>query len=147
MAMLPGGVLLDMPAFGLLAARLEHSLLGAGLLAWHAWLLQKGVLEINYFSLRSSRPSKRYLLACRAILWRIRHWSSSMSLNEVWEGAAGSPFYPTVSKERQFLVAFSLLLVGQFESAVMGTEYNGRYADWRLGFILTSLFGLSESPN
>ena len=42
-----------------------------------------------------------------------------MSLNEIWEGAAGSPFYPTVSKERQFLVAFCLLLVGQSKSVVM----------------------------
>ncbi len=36
-----------------------------------------------------------------------------MSLNEVWEGAAGSPFYPLVPKERQFLVGFSLLLIGE----------------------------------
>ena len=36
-----------------------------------------------------------------------------MSLNEVWEGAADSPFYPVVPKERQFLVGFSLLLTGQ----------------------------------
>lgn len=36
-----------------------------------------------------------------------------MSLNEVWEGAAGSPFYPLVSKDSQFLVGFSLLLAGE----------------------------------
>ena len=36
-----------------------------------------------------------------------------MSMNNAWEGAAGSPFYPVISKERQFLVGFSLLLVGQ----------------------------------
>ena len=35
-----------------------------------------------------------------------------MSLSEVWEGAAGSPFYPTVSKDKQFLVGFTLLLIG-----------------------------------
>lgn len=35
-----------------------------------------------------------------------------MSLNEVWVGASGSPFSPVVSKERQFLVGFTLLLVG-----------------------------------
>ena len=52
--MLPCGVskvLLDVAAFGkallLSAARLSHLLLGAGLLAWPALLLQKGVLEIN----------------------------------------------------------------------------------------------------
>ena len=41
-----------------------------------------------------------------------------MSLNEVWEGAAGSPFYPVVSKDRQFLVAFTLLLAGEFRVAI-----------------------------
>lgn len=35
-----------------------------------------------------------------------------MSLNEVWIGAAGSPFHPLVAKERQFLVGFTLLLIG-----------------------------------
>lgn len=35
-----------------------------------------------------------------------------MSLNDVWEGAAASPYYPAVPKERQFLVAFSLLFIG-----------------------------------
>lgn len=35
-----------------------------------------------------------------------------MSLNEVWVGAAGSPFHPFVAKERQFLVGFTLLLIG-----------------------------------
>lgn len=36
-----------------------------------------------------------------------------MSLNDVWEGAAGSPFYPAVSKDKQFLVGFTLLLIGE----------------------------------
>lgn len=47
-----------------------------------------------------------------------------MSLNEVWEGAAGSPFHPTVSKDKQFLVGFTLLLIA---------------------FVLTGLFGLNRS--
>ncbi|KAK0509255.1 hypothetical protein JMJ35_008626 [Cladonia borealis] len=47
-----------------------------------------------------------------------------MSLNEVWEGAAGSPFYPTVSKDKQFLVGSTLLLIA---------------------FVLTGLFGLNRS--
>lgn len=47
-----------------------------------------------------------------------------MSLNELWEGAAGSPFYPAVAKERQFLVAFTLLLTA---------------------FVLTGLFGLNPA--
>lgn len=36
-----------------------------------------------------------------------------MSLDEVWEAAAGNPFHPAVSKERQFLVGFTLLLTGK----------------------------------
>ena len=36
-----------------------------------------------------------------------------MSLNDAWEGAAGSPFYPLVSKDSQFSVGFGLLLIGK----------------------------------
>ncbi|MCJ1388695.1 ssDNA endodeoxyribonuclease [Xylographa bjoerkii] len=46
-----------------------------------------------------------------------------MSLNDVWEAAAGNPFYPVISKERQFTVGFILLFTA---------------------FILTGLFGLSR---
>ena len=45
-----------------------------------------------------------------------------MSLNEVWEAAAGSPFHPVVAKERQFLVALTLLSIGQFASEERGHE-------------------------
>ncbi|KAM5384469.1 hypothetical protein ACJZ2D_001505 [Fusarium nematophilum] len=34
------------------------------------------------------------------------------SLHEVWQAAAGSPFFPTVNKGSQFWVAFFLLLLG-----------------------------------
>ncbi|KAF9772606.1 hypothetical protein IL306_009669 [Fusarium sp. DS 682] len=34
------------------------------------------------------------------------------SLPEVWQAAAGSPFFPTVSKGSQFWVAFFLLFLG-----------------------------------
>lgn len=47
-----------------------------------------------------------------------------MSLLEVWEAAAGSPFQPTVSKENQLTLGFSLLL---------------------MGIILTGFFGLNRS--
>lgn len=40
-----------------------------------------------------------------------------MSLNEVWEAAAGSPFRPIVSKDTQSLVAFTLLFIGGSSSA------------------------------
>lgn len=36
-----------------------------------------------------------------------------MSLNDAWEAAAGTPFYPIIPKEQQFLVGFSLLLIGE----------------------------------
>ncbi|KAJ5089400.1 hypothetical protein N7532_008084 [Penicillium argentinense] len=47
-----------------------------------------------------------------------------MSLNEVWEAASASPFQPVVSKDGQFSVGFSLLL---------------------LALIFTGLFGLNRS--
>ncbi|KAJ3530735.1 hypothetical protein NM208_g9196 [Fusarium decemcellulare] len=46
------------------------------------------------------------------------------SLHEVWQAAAGSPFFPTVNKGSQFWVAFLLLL---------------------LGFSLTGVFALNRS--
>ncbi|KAF4970892.1 hypothetical protein FSARC_2162 [Fusarium sarcochroum] len=36
------------------------------------------------------------------------------SLHEVWQAAAGSPFFPTVNKGSQFWVGFLLLLLGFF---------------------------------
>ncbi|OAX83933.1 hypothetical protein ACJ72_01699 [Emergomyces africanus] len=33
-----------------------------------------------------------------------------MSLNEIWDSAGGSPFYPSVTKNSQFFVAFTLLV-------------------------------------
>lgn len=35
-----------------------------------------------------------------------------MSLEEVWAAAAANPFYPIVSKESQFTIASTLLLLG-----------------------------------
>jgi len=36
----------------------------------------------------------------------------SSSLLEVWNAAASSPFYPTVGKNSQFFVGFTLLIAG-----------------------------------
>jgi cell cycle checkpoint protein len=47
-----------------------------------------------------------------------------MSLNEIWEAAAGSPFAPVVSKDYQLTLGFALLLTG---------------------VVLTTLFGLNRS--
>jgi hypothetical protein len=38
------------------------------------------------------------------------HILMSSPLLDVWEAAAGSPYYPTVGKNTQFTVGFSLLL-------------------------------------
>ena len=41
-----------------------------------------------------------------------------MSLYDVWEGAARSPFFPLVSKDSQFFVGFTLLLAGELFSDI-----------------------------
>ncbi|KAL3425054.1 DNA repair protein [Phlyctema vagabunda] len=46
------------------------------------------------------------------------------SLHQVWESAVGNPFTPTIGKDNQFFVGFSLLA---------------------LGILLTGLFGLNRS--
>ncbi|KAG4422471.1 hypothetical protein DL98DRAFT_429301 [Cadophora sp. DSE1049] len=46
------------------------------------------------------------------------------SLHQVWESAAGNPFVPTIGKDSQFLVGFTLL---------------------SLGLLLTGYFGLNRS--
>ncbi|KAG6154135.1 hypothetical protein E4U11_006592 [Claviceps purpurea] len=45
-----------------------------------------------------------------------RHMDSS--LHEVWRAAEGSPFLPAIGKNSQFLVAFSLVLLGVFITGV-----------------------------
>ena len=39
-------------------------------------------------------------------------------IEDAWEAAAGNPFYPVISKERQFFVGFTLLLSGGSRSLV-----------------------------
>ena len=50
-----------------------------------------------------------------------------MSLHDVWEGAAGNPFHPSVAKERQFLVGFSLLLLGILEESFFAHENHANF--------------------
>ena len=89
-----------------------YLLLGGGLASW---LLPTTVLEIHEYCWPSSAENFHVgsQLAYSIGLPRSGHSETSMSLNEVWEGAAGSPFYPTVSKDWQFFVASSLLLAGE----------------------------------
>ena len=44
----------------------------------------------------------------------------SQSLNDIWEASAGQPFEPSVSKEQQFTVAFTLLLFALICSSLFG---------------------------
>ncbi|KAF2236063.1 hypothetical protein EV356DRAFT_498895 [Viridothelium virens] len=49
---------------------------------------------------------------------------STSSIHDLWEAASASPYEPTVSRDSQFYVGFTLLLIA---------------------FVLTSLFGLNQS--
>ena len=61
-----------------------------------------------------------------------------MSLNDVWEAASGNPFYPTVSKERQFFVGFTLLLAG-----MVILYFGGDNVLTHVAILLAGFFGLS----
>ena len=89
-----------------------YLLLGADLASW---LFRATVLETHKYCWLSSADKFHVglVLAYNIRLSRSGHSETSMSLNEVWEGAAGSPFYPTVSKDWQFFVASSLLFAGE----------------------------------
>lgn len=67
-----------------------------------------------------------------------------MSLNEVWEAAAGNPFHPTISKDRQFLVGFTLLLTGKTPSDCLDGGKGKGAERIHIAFLLTGLFGLSN---
>lgn len=43
-----------------------------------------------------------------------------MSLYEIWEAAASSPFTPAVSKDSQLTVGFTLLLIGVIFTGLFG---------------------------
>jgi cell cycle checkpoint protein len=43
-----------------------------------------------------------------------------MSLYEVWEAAASSPFSPSVSKDNQLTVGFTLLIIGVLFTGLFG---------------------------
>ncbi|XMA18306.1 hypothetical protein WAI453_011097 [Rhynchosporium graminicola] len=42
------------------------------------------------------------------------------SLHQVWESAAGNPFVPTIAKDSQFFVGFTLLSIGLLLSGYFG---------------------------
>jgi hypothetical protein len=65
-----------------------------------------------------------------------------MSLNELWEGAAGSPYSTFVTKDCQFFVGFTLLLTGK-EVLEVGRLRSLLIVS--LALILSGLFGLSEN--
>lgn len=46
------------------------------------------------------------------------------SLHEVWQAAAGSPFYPVISKGSQFWVGFLLSILGISLTGVFALSKN-----------------------
>lgn len=64
-----------------------------------------------------------------------------MSLNEVWEGASSSPFYPSVPKSAEFFLGFTLLSTGK--QSQLSIHCSGIHADLIVAIVLTGLFGLS----
>jgi hypothetical protein len=46
------------------------------------------------------------------------------SLHEVWQGAAGTPFLPTIGKQSQFFVGFVLLVIGILLTGVFALSMN-----------------------
>ncbi|PGH11622.1 hypothetical protein AJ79_04762 [Helicocarpus griseus UAMH5409] len=59
-----------------------------------------------------------------------------MSLNEIWDSAGGSPFYPFVSKDSQFSVAFTLLATTLVLAGLFGLNRS---------FLSVSLLGVPAS--
>ncbi|KAJ5611960.1 hypothetical protein N7528_009065 [Penicillium herquei] len=45
---------------------------------------------------------------------------SLMSLNQVWEAASATPFYPIISKDNQFAVGFNLLICAVLAGGLFG---------------------------
>ncbi|OBT74118.1 hypothetical protein VF21_07099 [Pseudogymnoascus sp. 05NY08] len=61
------------------------------------------------------------------------------SLREVWEGAVGNQFAPSISKDSQFslgfsLLAFGILLSGYFDRSVTNLPLVGVPAALAIGF-------------
>jgi cell cycle checkpoint protein len=59
-----------------------------------------------------------------------------MSLNEVWEAAAGSPFTPAISKDSQLPIGFTLLLAAVVLTVLFGLNRS---------FISLPLYGIPAS--
>lgn len=47
-----------------------------------------------------------------------------MSLNEVWEAASATPYYPLIDKDSQFFVGFCLLLIGENKKPIFDAKEN-----------------------
>lgn len=61
------------------------------------------------------------------------------SLREVWEGAVGNQFAPTISKDSQFSLGFSLLALGILLSGYFGLSKNHRCTQKYSSFTYTFL--------
>ena len=71
----------------------------------HRWqILELSGNTISHSNLQVSRSLRQTLVRSSRLF--------SMSLSEVWEAASSNPFNPTISKDSQFLVGSSLLILG-----------------------------------
>ncbi|KAF7561345.1 hypothetical protein G7046_g2797 [Stylonectria norvegica] len=69
------------------------------------------------------------------------------SLHEVWQAAAGSPFFPTINKQNQFFTGFGLLLLSLALTAIFALNRSfvnipvlGIPASLSLGFGVVYMF-------
>ena len=74
----------------------------------------------GYIALKSAHISRNRTILNRDSIIRLM---SATPLRDLWEASASQPFEPIVGKKSQFAVGFTLILIG---------------------FVLTSLFGLSK---
>lgn len=67
--------------------------------------------------------------------------SQSLPLQALWEAAAGQEYQPTIGKESQFTVGFSLLVAGKFQATSSISTSTDQLS---AALLLTGLFGLSK---
>lgn len=99
----------------------------------HSFRLERNTIRL------ARQISLPYLYLCLSFLAHHALISTVlMSLHEVWQAAASSPFQPTIGKESQLTLGLFLLFVGKEDH-----HWMRRNANEVPGLILTVLFGLS----
>ncbi|GAB7354022.1 hypothetical protein MBLNU459_g4609t2 [Dothideomycetes sp. NU459] len=67
---------------------------------------------------------------------------SVQPLNDLWTAAAGQPYEPTISKNSQFTVGFTLLFTGMRHASPQQIQNN---VDLSIALVLSGYFGLNPS--